>query len=213
MDYYSNEDGKYLKYFDSLLFTLAAGAFMSAIFVTMGKQFFVGKQTGLCIAAVLFAGILMMIGYFCSKQRFSILDLMADEVADSVGETPKLKVEAIADEEGETFNGKLKREILNKFINEKVYLSNDLTISMLAKELNTNRTYVSKILNQEFGETFNQLVKRYRIEHSTKLMLENKNKLFVDIATESGYTCEQSFYRNFKKIMGMTPKVWRDRNS
>lgn len=48
-----------------------------------------------------------------------------------------------------------------------------------------------------------------RIEYA-KTLLDNygKGTKMMLIAEESGYSSEQSFFRNFKKFEGMTPSAW-----
>lgn len=45
---------------------------------------------------------------------------------------------------------------------EGVYRQNDLTIERLAERLDTNRTYISRAINQQAGKAFSSYVNSYR---------------------------------------------------
>ncbi|MBN2815023.1 MAG: AraC family transcriptional regulator, partial [Bacteroidales bacterium] len=73
--------------------------------------------------------------------------------------------------------------------------------------LNTNRTYISNLINDETGCNFNTWVNRYRIEHALEIMNRHGSNLLVTeyIAHESGFGSPSSFIRAFKTHTGLTP--------
>ena len=47
-----------------------------------------------------------------------------------------------------------------------------------------------------------------RTEDWEELMKSNPDKKLSQIAEESGFSGERSFFRNFKKVTGVTPRQW-----
>ncbi len=97
--------------------------------------------------------------------------------------------------------------LLSLLENEEVFKMQDLTLDTLASKLNTNITYVSQIINKEFGCNFNTLINRYRISYCKKLIERHKNSkiLMKQLGFESGFASQSTFYSSFKSEVGITP--------
>lgn len=99
---------------------------------------------------------------------------------------------------------------INVLMDEKQFFRRkDLRIGDVAAELGTNSTYISACLNSQLGVSFPTLVARYRVEYAQYLMRREPDKRLVDIADESGFTNETTFFRTFKQLTGKTPSEWR----
>ena len=46
-------------------------------------------------------------------------------------------------------------------------------------------------------------------EYAQRLMREHPEMLLADVAEESGFSNEQSFFRTFKARTGLTPQEWK----
>ena len=110
----------------------------------------------------------------------------------------------------------LKEDILYKlkqqFDNKKIFKIPDLTINKLAKEISTNRTYLSQTINDEFGKSFIDLINEYRIKEAIILFSNtktNKELSIAGIAKEVGFNSVSSFIIAFKKYTGVTPSTFR----
>ena len=101
-------------------------------------------------------------------------------------------------------------KIVEIFKIEKVYKDNSLTTSLLADKLKTNKTYISKAINNKFGKNFNTFLNEFRINESIKMiMLEEYTKYTISyIASEVGFNSISVFNANFKKTTGVTPSVF-----
>ncbi len=91
---------------------------------------------------------------------------------------------------------------------EKLYLKTDLRIQDLAGILGTNRTYVSRALNMEFGCSFFNYVNQQRIEHAQRLIRANPSMTEEQAAAESGFLYASAFSRTFKAQTGLTFREW-----
>ena len=101
------------------------------------------------------------------------------------------------------------RKLLQKAIDEKMFLDPTLSLISLAENLHTNRTYLSNSIHACYNQNFSDFINHLRINYAIDLMKEEGPGANIkDIATRSGYNHLQSFYRNFTQIMDMTPKTW-----
>jgi tetratricopeptide (TPR) repeat protein len=99
-----------------------------------------------------------------------------------------------------------------EFIENKIYTDQELTLEKLAKLCKTNRTYLSKIINEEYKKNYTDLINGYRINEAIRLISDPviSQKYSIEaIANESGFTNISSFNTTFKKITGLTPSDFR----
>lgn len=85
-----------------------------------------------------------------------------------------------------------------------------LTLTDLAKILDTNVSVISKAINQGFKMNFNDCINNYRVE-AVKSQLykgEHKKSTLLGIAFDSGFNSKATFNRAFKKNTGKTPKEY-----
>lgn len=89
---------------------------------------------------------------------------------------------------------------------EQVYKNSDLSLELLAQELGTNTTYVSRLINREFHCNFKTLINRYRINYSKEEIRKNpENPIIKNIVMRAGFKSQSCFYAAFKQEVGMTP--------
>lgn len=100
------------------------------------------------------------------------------------------------------------------FTEHEVFKNSDLRITDISSMLNTNRTYISTIINNEAGSDFRNFVNKFRVEYAKKT-LQNPLKNYLslaEIAEEAGFSSESSFYRIFRRNEGTTPNSYRLKN-
>jgi len=104
----------------------------------------------------------------------------------------------------------MKRELIQLFDIDKIYKNPDLRITSVSGLLKTNRTYISKLINEEFQMNFNEFVNKYRIEEAKKWMEDTDRDSYTleYIAEKSGFGSVNSFTRVFKTIVGSPPGKW-----
>lgn len=93
---------------------------------------------------------------------------------------------------------------------DKLYLNPTLTVKDLAKQLGTNRTYLSdyfvKVLNTSFYDYINTL----RIERMSLPLMEQNPELTLEaIAAKSGFQSISTFRRSFQKLKGISPSEYK----
>lgn len=102
----------------------------------------------------------------------------------------------------------LKKSILDLFEIQKIYLNPQLKLSDVATMINSNRTYVSRFFNNDYGKTFFEFVNEYRVKYAM-ILLQTSNEKLELIAEQSGFNSRQSFHRVFSKMLGCTPEQYR----
>jgi AraC-like DNA-binding protein len=95
-----------------------------------------------------------------------------------------------------------------------LYENAELTLSQLAKQLSTNPSLLSKVINTGFGINFNDFVNEYRINAMLEKLKqgEQKNQTLLGIAFDCGFNSKATFNRAFKKQTGLSPKEWMEKN-
>jgi AraC-like DNA-binding protein len=91
--------------------------------------------------------------------------------------------------------------------NSSVVCDPELTIDKLADLLQSNRSYVSKVLNDNLKKNFNSFINEHRIKEAQRLFSEpDASKYTVEsIALKTGFSVPSTFYRTFKEITGVSP--------
>jgi len=84
----------------------------------------------------------------------------------------------------------------------------DITLTMVAKAVNTSSFYFCKMFKKVTGLNFTEYVSRVRIEKAKNLLL-NPNIRISEIAYEVGFQSLTHFNRVFKKISGLSPSEYR----
>lgn len=92
---------------------------------------------------------------------------------------------------------------------EKLYLHPNLRIEEVAQMLNTNRTYVSRLLREEYNNGFFEYINQRRITYAQERMNADPDLTQERLAIESGFVHASSFSRVFKQCTGMTFRQWQ----
>ncbi|WP_300391048.1 response regulator [Fusobacterium sp.] len=97
----------------------------------------------------------------------------------------------------------------NKYVykalkNIKENYSKKMNIVDVSEELEVSSGYLSRKFKEELDETFLEIVNKYRVEKSIKLLLEQELKMY-EISDRVGFTDYKHFCNVFKKYMGVAP--------
>jgi len=91
---------------------------------------------------------------------------------------------------------------------EKPYLNPDFQLIDLRRVLPLNRTYLSQLLQSEYGCSFYQWSNGLRINEAKRLMTEHPDLRIQDVAERCGFKSRQAFSRTFLRHTGITPSDW-----
>lgn len=159
------------------------------------------------IAAFSFFGI-FMIAYIAISYNNYLMYI--ENINQSQDDNAVVEVEASGQNTKESLSYAGIESGLQLWIEEKSFLKEKITIASLCAELNTNRTYLSSYINNEYGCSFRDFISRLRIDEAKKMLVEDASKDIDEIAVDTGFLSTSNFYRVFKKLEDKTPAVYRD---
>ncbi len=100
---------------------------------------------------------------------------------------------------------------LEKQVREtKIYLNPDLTLSSLARKTGIPARHLSSAVNSVSQCNVSQWINGFRIEWAKGLLL-NTPLPVTDIMLESGFTTKSNFNREFLRVSGVSPTLFRQK--
>lgn len=106
----------------------------------------------------------------------------------------------------------LKRQIkisLNEQLDLKVFVEPNLILKVLAEKCNTNRSYLSQYIHEQYAMNFNTFINMLRINEAKRILSDKKNDLpLKELYLRLGYNSYSVFNEAFKKHVGVTPAFY-----
>lgn len=215
-DFYSNLSGKSLENIKAMLI----GVFMLLLVIGIGfvelYVFYSNSKLMMYVLMLGYAAVLYYLNYHVFHLKYT-----AQQLAESLCETDKE-----ADEKGYFTAGgiesipkapfaikKSKQESillqLEVLLNDdKIFLKKDLRLDDMVSLTQTNRTYLSFLINEVYQCNFSELINRKRVEYAQEYVRTQPYVSHHQLAEKSGFSHPVSFSRAFKLNTGMTFKEW-----
>ncbi|MCK9478204.1 MAG: AraC family transcriptional regulator [Firmicutes bacterium] len=89
------------------------------------------------------------------------------------------------------------------------YNDSNLSVSHIADNFNFHPTYASNIFKEKMGIGILEYITKVRIDKSVELLVSTNNSV-NNISESVGYLNANTYIRNFKKLMGVTPNKFRN---
>jgi AraC-like DNA-binding protein len=89
------------------------------------------------------------------------------------------------------------------------FLSDEFSLDDLAKNVFSNKTYLSRTINVMSGRNFCAFVNWYRVRYAQSLIRRNPHMRFSEMAAVCGFHSIPSFNMAFKANTGLTPSQWK----
>ncbi len=195
-DYFSNLEDRNLSWLQFFNFSLAATSLASVAAAILGRDIFSTSEIHLAVPSVLFSLMLFVIGFLGNIQK-------------EVNIVKEIKAETWSEK---AFQPGLKKRMETLFEKEMIFRNPDLKIWDLCNMLGTNRTYVSKVINNDYSRNFCNHVNHYRVMYAKKLIAENRELGNDDLAELSGFGSVNSLYRAFASSEGITLGEFKKHN-
>jgi len=198
-NFYSNLENRTIIWVKMLLISFIITSVMSIVFNIIGREIFLDLPLLLIVPSVIFSTLLFFIGFQGHLQNYTVVDLVEDE-----NMYPEF-------DSKETNQKLLKEKLLRLFEDEALYRNASLKITQVSSQLQTNRTYISNIINREFSCSFSEFVNKYRISEAKKLLTDISFKKFSlnYISEKVGFGSLSIFIRVFKELQGISPGKYR----
>jgi len=146
---------------------------------------------------------LYYMSYYVFKIKFTAGDI--------IPEMEREAKELISPAELDDAYTRLLPEFVQLIDEDKVFLQPNITLEDIARQLHSNRTYISRLINEKFECNFHEFISRKRIEYAQTLILQNPMFTREEIARESGFLHPSNFSRIFKNQTSLTFSEWRDK--
>lgn len=146
---------------------------------------------------------------------FAHKTLSGKELIDMIHERKDMKGKKALKKKSPGFNdAEFKRieKSLEIWVKEKRYREYDKSREDIAKELRTSKESLHMYFTTVKKIDFRTWRTELRIEEAKKLLLEDKTTSINIIGEMAGFSDRANFYRQFVKIVGCSPKEWRENN-
>ncbi|GHC45054.1 helix-turn-helix domain-containing protein [Ulvibacter litoralis] len=100
---------------------------------------------------------------------------------------------------------------LRKLEEKEYFLKQECNSYNVAKKINTNTSYLSKVINAHYGKNFNTYINDLRINYAIVRLKDDvifRSYSIQSIAEELGYKSADSFTKYFKKDTGLNPSFY-----
>ena len=143
--------------------------------------------------------------------------------SDGAGEAPDTAVATTADDAdgknktlaiSEDMRRKLLDAVIDVMENSTEFCSSDFSLARLASLVGSNSKYVSLVINDTFHKTFKNYVNDYRIRLACLRMADTGtygSYTLNAIAESVGFKSYTTFVELFRKVVGITPSMYKDK--
>lgn len=169
-------------------------------------------------ASLIILGLLFLLLKFYRNKKANEIKfqklLAKIEAAPTPDEIIDTKDEVLEETNSSDVSEEIKTQILEglkKLEKQEYFLKQDCNSYNVAKKINTNTSYLSKVINSHYGKNFNTYINDLRINY-TIVRLKNdvifRSYSIQSIAEEVGYKSADSFTKYFKKDTGLNPSFY-----
>lgn len=156
------------------------------------------------IAIFILTVIFITIFFFHQRRTYKLLVIQHQRWLQQYKIITEEKENSITDADKSDMTLFLKIEELMK--TDKLYRTKNLTLDKIAEEVGTNRSYVSRAINQCAKMKFSNYIDNYRITEATSMISGDMDNLsFKQLADYLGYNSVSVFYRSFQREIGCPP--------
>ena len=181
---------------------LIIAAIMGCWFVNLvGTSFYNYSGFEILFLMWVLYGILAYIITFYSLKYPQIFRLKLDEAASVKNGKNRLNEREVT---------QLKERINTYILEEKAYRRPELSLSVMAMEMDTSSNNLSWLLNNVYQQSFYDFINQYRVDDFLERIKLNEHKGFtlMSIAEEVGFKSKSTFYKAFKQKTKQTPSQY-----
>lgn len=109
-----------------------------------------------------------------------------------------------------TASSEMVRKALDQWVEKKKYREYDKSRDEIAMEIGVNKELLNQYFSQILGKDFRTWRTELRIEDAKRLLLSDRKSSTNFIGEMVGFSDRSNFHRQFTRIVGCSPKHWRD---
>ncbi len=217
-NFFSNLEGKSLNNYQAVLAGICILLVFSLIGVARGRFYYSQYPMEVAVLFFVFASVIYYLGYTVANLNYTA-ETLANELEKADKEAKAWSIElpdekAIEEEglkeyikEDPDIRQKIPPQLFHSFThlveNEKIFLQKNLRIDDLVKLTHSNRTYISRLINEQYNCNFSDFINNQRVIYAQELIRQNRHMSQEQIAELSGFQTTSSFSRTFKQHAGI----------
>jgi len=136
----------------------------------------------------IFSAFVSALGVVSFKQQTTLVNLDEIEVEDTV-------TTLITDIKDTC----LVKRLTDYIEKSQAFLQPDLSLTVVSKELGTNRTYLSSLINQQFGVNFNSYINKYRVDYVCEYLKKHPDTICEELVLIGGFGSKSTMKRAMRK--------------
>ncbi len=90
------------------------------------------------------------------------------------------------------------------------FMNPSISLQMMADEFKISEGYLSNYFKEQTNQNFSDFLERKRMEEAQRLLLETDININL-IPQQIGYNSNNTFYKTFSRVFGISPGKWRDK--
>jgi len=94
-------------------------------------------------------------------------------------------------------------------LQEKLYQNDELSLSLLAEQLELSTHQLSELINSHFNVNFPRYIREQRVNEAKRLLIAEPDSSVLAISMATGFKSQSNFYTAFKEITGISPGQFR----
>lgn len=224
-EYYDEDDDRRLRWIRFCYVIMMLTDMFILVYVA---SYFIFQDEKIMMVYILFYALFML--YFSSNyisflgSHKIILDAFAHETLDISAHTKPYRRKSAERAENaagtdlhdsqDAYREKEFRHIsraLDRWVSDKCFREYDKSRDEIAAQLGTTKELLQLYFAMKVGEDFRTWRTELRIGDAKKLLLEDRSASVNVIAEICGFSDRSNFHRQFTKIVGCSPKEWRER--
>ena len=202
-NYYSNDVDQFVRWLYKSCLGIIVFGLSEAIICFMPKWVIAIQMT-----AGDFMFIYIYISFLNYTLNFGLVETAISEEAPAIGNNDADRHANSSEQPSSNLTDEMEQR-LKKWIADKGYCKNGVTIDDVANQIYTNRTYISSHINERCGCTFRDWINQLRIEEAKQLMTEHDDMTIQEVALAIGFSSGSHFAQLFSDKEGVTPSKWR----
>ena len=157
-----------------------------------------------------------VLGYLSEQAHDTDLDMLTDLSMTGLTDLQHVKsfakriIMEIKSERDKSDQGTARNLVRQAMEYVSAHYAADFNLTDLADRLYVNSSYFSWLFKQETGQTSTAYLTQYRINMAKELLKQDKRKVY-EVAQCVGYNDYRHFCKMFKKLEGISPKVYKQR--
>lgn len=94
---------------------------------------------------------------------------------------------------------------------DRLFLEQGISLYDISEKLGVKKEFLADFIGETYGMTFLNYISMLRVDYSIQFILDHPDATQKEIANACGYPSAPAFNAVFRKVTGITPKIWTDR--